>query len=157
MNFLPLEDIKVAWVLGERDRPRNGHAWYDGQYCLFERDGSQGDPDDRASCLIYVLYSMKGEALAKELVRRFESGDDGALFVSAELEARIRAGGTQRSEELQFIGRFIGLPSQQDRSVELHSSENDDGGAKPRRTWFAPIARALGGVLHKQSTNYRVG
>lgn len=156
MNFLPLEDIEVVWVHEERDRFREGHAWYDGQYCRFERDSSQGDPDDRTSCPIYLLYAMKGQTLAKELARRFESGDDGALLVSADFGFRIRAKRALRSEELRFVGRFIGPPSQQDRSVDFNSNDEDKT-ARPRRTWFAPIARAFGGVLHRRPANHRVG
>lgn len=159
MNFLPLEDVKVAWVHDEQGRPCEGHAWYDGKYCRFELDCSDSEPHDRASCLVYLLYSMKGETLVNELARRklFELGDGGALSANAEFKPLIHDGRTKRSEELQFVGRFIGLPSRQGRSVEFVSSEDDDRGQKPTQTWFAPITRVLGGVLHKQAASCRAG
>lgn len=155
MNFLPLEDIKVVWLIEERDAPREGHAWYDGQYCRFELDCSSSGCDDSEYCLVYALYAMRGETLVDELARRklSELAEDGIRFIDADLRALVREGSVRRSEELQFIGRFIGLCSREGRALEIDPCEDVD--KRSTQTWLAPIARALGGVIHKRSAGRR--
>lgn len=155
MNFLPFEDVKIVWLLEESDVPREGHAWYDGQYCRFELDRSSSGCDDCASCLVYLLYAMRGATLVNELARRklSELAADGILFIDADIRSLVRDGHSQRDDELQFIGRFIGLSARRGRSIEFESSGNVDKGSA--QTWLAPITRALGGMLHKRSVDRR--
>jgi hypothetical protein len=155
MNFLPLEDIKVVWLLWERGAPREGHAWYDGQYCRFQLDCSSTGCDARGACLVYLLYAMTGETLVAELARRklFELADDGAI--DADLVSPIRDGSHRRAEDQQFIGRFIALYSNAGRSNAIDS---DHGVVDTStRTWLAPVARTLGEMLHTPRAGRRAG
>lgn len=135
MYFLPDQDLKIEWVRKDESCPREGHSWYGSRYCYFEIDQSERDvPTD--DCAVYVLYSMTGETLVNELARRkacelkAAQSEDSAI----EFERLMNGEVSHRSDEMQFIGRFIM------RSGQREWNENDDGRSKSTWTRLASMA-----------------
>lgn len=135
MYFLPDQDLKIEWVRKDQSCPREGHSWYESRYCYFEIDRSECDSaiDD---CPVYVLYSMTGETLINELARRKASELSVAPTSDcvSEIERLTSGEVRHRSDEMQFIGRFIM------RSAEDACYERDSGRGKSTWTRLASIA-----------------
>ena len=133
MIFLPIEDIEIAWLCDEREYPQDGHAWYGGQYCIFELDCCQCAPGHCDTSPVYILYSLKGDTLVHELARRkwLELGADSTRFANVDHELLV--GGTKkRPDDLGFIGRFVGMRPH-DQSIE--SGSIDD--------WILPVQSSV--------------
>ncbi len=129
MYFLPDQDLKIEWVPRDENCPREGHSWYGSRYCYFEIDQSERDvPTDTYA--VYVLYSMTGETLVNELARRkaceLKAGQssDSAKEFERLMNGEVR----HRSDEMQFMGRFI-----------MHSGRNawdESDSARAKSTWM---------------------
>ncbi|ULO23960.1 hypothetical protein [Methylocystis sp. SB2] len=135
MYFLPDQDLKIEWVRKDESCPREGHSWYESRYCYFEIDRSECDSaiDD---CPVYVLYSMTGETLINELARRKASELSVAPPSDAVSEIeRLTSGEVRhRSDEMEFIGRFIM------RSIEDAWDDRTDHQAMSTWTRLASMA-----------------
>ncbi|QGM92702.1 hypothetical protein F7D13_00920 [Methylocystis rosea] len=135
MYFLPDQDLKIEWVRKDESCPREGHSWYESRYCYFEIDRSECDSaiDD---CPVYVLYSMTGETLINELARRKASELRVAPATDAVSEIeRLTSGEVRhRSDEMEFIGRFIM------RSIEDAWDDRTDDQAMSTWTRLASMA-----------------
>lgn len=134
MYFLPDQDLKIEWVHKDQSCPRDGHSLYGSRYCYFEIDRSECDAA-MEDCRVYVLYAMTGETLINELARRkaselSTSTSDGV----AEIDHLTSGDVKHRSEEMQFIGRFIM------RSVDGGWDEHDGRGIKSTWTKLASMA-----------------
>ncbi|MGD9544746.1 MAG: hypothetical protein AB7F41_06915 [Methylocystis sp.] len=129
MYFLPDQDLKIEWVRKDENCPREGHTWYGSRYCYFEIDQSERDaPTD--DCAVYVLYSMTGETLVNELARRKASELKAGPNSESDWEFERLMNGevSHRSEEMQFIGRFIMRAGQ--------SAWDESDSASAKSTWM---------------------
>lgn len=108
MYFLPDQDLKIEWVRKDQRAPREGHSWYGSRYCYFEIDHSEGE-SGASDCPVYLLYSMTGETLVNELARRkaSELGSEPRAAAVVEFDRLTNGEIRHRSDEMQFIGRFI--------------------------------------------------
>jgi len=135
MYFLPDQDLKIEWVRKDKSCSHEGHSWYGSRYCYFEIDRSECDSAIDV-CPVYVLYSMTGETLINELARRKASELRVAPATDAVSEIeRLTSGEVRhRSDEMQFIGRFIM------RSIEDAWDDRTDDQAVSTWTRLASMA-----------------
>jgi hypothetical protein len=135
MYFLPDQDLKIEWVRTDDSSPREGHSWYGSRYCYFEVDRSQG-ASGASDCPVYLLYSMTGETLVNELARRkaSELGSEPRAAAVVEFDRLTNGEIRHRSDEMQFIGRFIM------RAGEEVWDESDSGPSKSTWTRLASMA-----------------
>jgi hypothetical protein len=135
MYFLPDQDLKIEWVRTDDSSPREGHSWYGSRYCYFEVDRSQG-ASGASDCPVYLLYSMTGETLVNELARRkaSELGSEPRAAAVVEFDRLTNGEIRHRSDEMQFIGRFIM------RAGEEVWDESDSGRSKSTWTRLASMA-----------------
>jgi hypothetical protein len=135
MYFLPDQDVKIEWVRKDESCPREGHSWYGSRYCYFEIDRSECE-SAKYDCPVYALYTMTGETLINELARRKASELRAAPTSDAIAEIeRLTSGEVRhRSDEMQFIGRFIMC------SIEDAWDERTDDQAKSTWTRLASMA-----------------